>query len=213
MFIGLTGNSGTGQTTVAGVFQKLGARVCSLDETGHRLMDRRQVRSALAKSFYRPEFEHISGALIRRQLADSIFLEQEHLTLLESILHPMMIRWAGLCRSILEGSPGVWVLEGALLFELGLEKLVDTVILVSDSLNRAQERLVDRDRIDTEVVLARWAHQWPLSRKRHLASIVLDNCGTLEELTEKAERLYISLTETETGRLLNDQRPHPIKEP
>jgi dephospho-CoA kinase len=125
----------------------------------------------------------------------------------------MMIRWAGLCRSVLEGSPGIWVLEGALLFELGLDTLVDMVILVSDSLNRVQERLIDRDRISTDVVVARWAHQWPLSRKRDLADIAVDNCGTLEELTEKAERLYISLTETKTGRLLNDQRPHPIKEP
>lgn len=213
MFIGITGNSGSGQTTVAGVFERLGARVCSLDETGHRLMERRQVRSALAKSFCRPEFEHISGTEIRRQLGDSIFLDQERLTLLESVLHPMMIRWAGICRSTLEGNPGIWVLEGALLFELGLETLVDTVVLVSDSLNRVQERLIERDRIDAEVINARWAHQWPLSRKRHLADIVVDNSGTLEELTEKAERLYISLTETETGYLPNDQRPHPIKEP
>jgi len=205
MFIGITGNSGSGQTTVAEVFERLGARVCSLDETGHRLMERRQVRSALAKSFCRPEFEHFSGAEIRRQLSDSIFLEQELLTLLESVLHPVMIRWAGLCRSVLDDRPGIWVLEGALLFELGLERHADTVILVSDSLNRVQERLIDRDRIDPEIVLARWAHQWSLSRKRHLADIVVDNSGTLEELTEKAERLYISLTETETGHLLNDQ--------
>jgi dephospho-CoA kinase len=194
LFIGVTGNSGTGQTTVARVFSAMGAGVCSLDETGHRLLEREVVRYALAKRLYKPELKSMPGSGVRRELSRTAFSSPGTMDAVEEVLHPLMKRWAVLSRSRLEDIEGVWVLEGALIFEMGLEGLFDRVILVRDTMERSAHRLSARDGIGNEVVTARWARQWTLDRKAGLADCVLENSASLDELNEKARRLYISLT-------------------
>jgi dephospho-CoA kinase len=194
MFLGVTGNSGTGQTTVADTFATLGARVCSLDATGHRLLKRNSVRSALAVRLSRPDFMSMSGSEMRAELSRSAFTRTDIMEAVEEVLHPIMRRWALLSRSILENLEGVWVLEGALIFEMGLDGLLDSVVLVCDTEERACKRLEKRDRISSDIVSARWARQLPLSTKRCLAEHVIENRSSLDELIEEARRIYILLT-------------------
>jgi dephospho-CoA kinase len=193
MFVGITGNSGTGQSAVAAVFAGMGARVCSLDETGHRLLDRQYVRSRLAMVLYRPELTSMTGPCVRAELARSAFADGRVMEALESVMHPRMSRWARLSRRLLEGSGGMSVLEGALLFELGLDSLVDRIVVVTDTERRAAERLRSRNGVGPDTVTARWKRQWNLQRKAGLADYVLENRGTLEELNAEAANLYISL--------------------
>jgi dephospho-CoA kinase len=192
-FLGVTGNSGTGQSTVAGVFGELGARVCSLDAAGHRLLDRFYVRSDLAMRLYRPELTTLSVVRIREELGLRAFRDVGVMDALESVLHPRMKRWASLGRRMLDGEGGVTVLEGALIYELGLDRLLDRVVVVTDTIERAGSRLENRDGVGTDIVSARWQRQWPIERKAGLADFVLENSGSLGELNDAARNLYISL--------------------
>jgi dephospho-CoA kinase len=194
MFLGVTGNSGTGQTTVAAAFSALGASVCSLDATGHRLLERNSVRSALARGLYRPDLISLSGPELRRELSLYAIDRPDVMETVEAVLHPLMKRWAFLSRSLLRNREGVWVLEGALIFEMNLDGLLDSVVLVSDTEERSCKRLEKRDGIGRDIVSARWARQLPINRKKYLADHVIDNSGSLAELNEEAKRLYISLT-------------------
>ncbi len=194
MFLGVTGNSGTGQTTVAAAFSALGASVCSLDATGHRLLERSSVRSALAKRLYRPDLISMSGPELRAELSHYAFARPDIMEAVEAVLHPLMKRWTFLSRSLLGNREEVWVLEGALIFELNLDGLLDSVVLVSDTEKRSCKRLEKRDGIGRDIVSARWARQLPLGRKKRLADHVIENSGSLDELNEEAQRLYISLT-------------------
>jgi len=200
MFVGITGNSGTGQSAVAAVFAGMGAVVCSLDGAGHRLLDRKYVRSDLAMKLYRPELTHMTGLSVRTELARSAFTDHGIMEALESVLHPRMRRWASLSRQLLDGSGGVVVLEGALIFELGLDALLDRMVVVTDTERRSAERLRARDGVGPEIVTARWKRQWNLQRKAGLADYVLENRGTLSELNEEAKNLYISLADEWTNR-------------
>ena len=194
MFLGVTGNSGTGQSTVAAAFAALGANVCSLDATGHRLLERESIRSVLSMRLYRPDFMSMSGSEVRADLSRSAFAWPDIMEAVEAVLHPLMKRWAMFSRSLLGSLEGVWVLEGALIFEMDLDVLLDSVVLVSDTEERSWKRLAKRDGIDRDIVSKRWARQLPLSRKRCLADHVIENSGSLDELNEEAQRLYISLT-------------------
>ena len=188
--VGVTGNSGCGQTPFAGEFQRLGAGVCSLDEVGHRLLRRPQVLSRVANALEMPQLVGLEAALARRAIGSAVFASPRMLSALNSIVHPMLRRWAHLSAARLGGAESLYVLEGALLLELGLDSLLDLLVVVSDSMERASQRVARRDGIPEDQVEARWRAQWPLSSKTGRADLVVENSGGEEELRQRARALY-----------------------
>ena len=82
-----------------------------------------------------------------------------------------------------------------MIFELGIETVLDTVVVVADTLERVRERVIERDPDrPADIAESRWRAQWPMQRKIGLADHVIVNDGSLEQLTLSAERLYIALT-------------------
>lgn len=188
--VGVTGNSGCGQTTFAGELQRLGAGVCALDEVGHRLLRRPQVLSRVADALEMPQLVGLEAALARRAIGSAVFTSPRMLSALNSIVHPMLRRWAHLSAARLSGAESLYVLEGALLLELGLDSLLDLLVVVSDSMERASQRVARRDGIPADQVEARWRAQWPLSSKIGRADLVVENSGGEEELRQRARALY-----------------------
>ncbi len=178
MLVALTGNSGSGASTVAGFWEERGCRVCSLDRTGHRLMEKPRIRAALKV----PGLDRVSGPQARRILRERAFTEPGLLDDINRVMHPVMIRWVAFCAERCRGLPGVWVLEGALVFELGLEKYFDTVVAVVDTPERAVLRIIQRDGVSRRVATARRRRQLPPEIKAGKADLVIRNSGTLEDL-------------------------------
>jgi dephospho-CoA kinase len=193
MLLAVTGNSGCGQTTFAGELDRLGAGVCSLDRVGHRLLQRPAVASEVAGQLGIPRGESLSPAELRREVGRRVFADADLLARLNAVIHPMMRRWAHISARRLRGRGGIWVLEGALVLELGLGGLADMVVVVSDTLERCRCRAAARDGVDPASVEARWAAQWSMARKESAADAVVRNRGGREELTGAARALYREL--------------------
>lgn len=188
--IGITGNSGCGQTTASKYISKECSGICSLDQIGHRLLNRQYVISELADVFSRPEFNHLDGESIRAELRKIVLIDTKAYAKLNSVLHPRMIRWAARSARILRNLKGIWVLEGALICELGIHELLDYLIVVQDSEQRSISRVAARDNISFQDAAKRWEVQLPIENKLTIADAVVNNSGELDNMKQQIHTIF-----------------------
>ncbi|MFO7627568.1 MAG: dephospho-CoA kinase [Candidatus Fermentibacteraceae bacterium] len=194
MLVGLTGNSGSGASTVAGFWHEAGATVCSLDHTGHRMMEKARIKTALGID------PSITGEAARELLREKAFTDPALLALINRSMHPVMTRWAWFCAARLRNLPGIRVLEGALIFEMGMAGAFDATVAVVDTPERAFLRIFNRDGVTRAAMRGRWENQLPPSEKAQRADLVIHNSGSIEELKEVSISVYTKLIKMEVHR-------------
>ncbi len=200
LLIGITGNSGCGQTAAASFLKDSVRGVCSLDLLGHRLLGKSYVRRELAAAFSDEELEEMDPPNLRKFLSSIVFGDDsgtggsEGLEELNRVLHPRMVLWARRSAKCLQGREGIWILEGALIFELGIHRFLDCTILIRDSENRCAARLAERDGIGRNTVAARWRNQMDLKEKSLLADHVIENSGDLQYLRKSILSIFDEIT-------------------
>ncbi|MBE0641292.1 MAG: dephospho-CoA kinase, partial [Bacteroidales bacterium] len=95
--VGLTGNIGSGKSTVAGIFRVLGIPVFSADQAGRNVMEREDVAGRIAESFGAGVCD-AEGRIKRPVLAEKVFADPEALQQLNRIVHPevrsLWLAWA-----------------------------------------------------------------------------------------------------------------------
>ncbi len=190
MLWGITGCSGTGSSTVAAVWKEMGAEVCSLDKTGHRYLNKLHVKKALESQLGISGFSEMSSGQIRNILREKAFTSPDLLAGINRILHPGLSRWVAYSAESLKNKSGIFVLDAALIFELGLEQFFDRIVTVTDEFDRVAKRLAARDGISIDTVTGRWKNQISLKEKSFRSHFEVRNSGTEVELKMKAEQFY-----------------------
>jgi dephospho-CoA kinase len=140
-----------------------------------------------------PEYV-LEHGLNRQKLAELVFHQPIARTQLNAIIHPRVR--AEMNRQQLElAATGVkaTVQDIPLLFESNLEKLFDAVILVDAPLEIRIARVMARDHISREAVLARDAAQMPTNEKRARATVILENSSTQAELEAQIQTALLKL--------------------
>jgi len=175
MKIGITGGIGSGKSYVARIFGALGVPCYDADREAKRLMNSDlHIREALAEAFG-PQVYGSDGLLDRTYLSSQVFRDCGKLDLLNSIVHPAVIRhaedWAA------AQSHPYSLKEAALLFESGSYRLLDRVILVSAPVEERIRRVMRRDSTSRAEVLRRIEKQMPEEQKAKLADFVIVNDG------------------------------------
>ena len=174
MLLAITGNIGSGKSTVSQVFHCMKIPVYNADEmaksfyTDAAIVNR--ISQALAYNFTEP-----SGKPDLKKLAACVFSYPDKLAILNSIIHPLVIddikKW-----SSAQVSPYCMV-ESAIIFEFGFDRLFDLIILVSAPFGMRLQRIMERDGVDEESVRLRMNQQWEESRKAALADYQIVNDG------------------------------------
>ena len=156
--IAITGNIGSGKTTVAHLFKILGIPVFSADVAGHRALLHPEVMVALRSVFGVAVFDE-NGLPNRKKIGEVVFSDSDKLQRLTEIVHPVikdeMIQW-------FEQQPieTPYVLcEAAVLFEAGFDTLFDKIITVSAPETLRIQRIENRDKISKHAVLQRMKNQ------------------------------------------------------
>ncbi|HOI00983.1 MAG TPA: dephospho-CoA kinase, partial [Bacteroidales bacterium] len=88
--VGLTGNIGSGKSTVGRIFEVLGAPVFHADASGRSVMMRDDVKHAIARHFG----DHLvdgTGQIDRKALAGIVFNHPEGLAWLNALIHPLVL--------------------------------------------------------------------------------------------------------------------------
>ncbi|VDN20385.1 unnamed protein product [Cylicostephanus goldi] len=155
----------------------------------------------LRKEFGSEFFDPNTGLLDRTKLGDVVFKDAEKRRKLNSVLHPA-IRWEmflQIMKYILFGSHTI-VLDTPLLIESGYQKILGTIIVKFSAYSDffadiptfffsddevQMNRLMLRDGLSREDAAARIASQMPIKKKMELATHLIDNNGSKEELERK----------------------------
>jgi dephospho-CoA kinase len=202
LIVGLTGGIGSGKSSAARIFIKLGARLVDSDVLARTVVE--PGRPALAK--IRERFGggviNADGTLSREKLRDIVFHDARALTDLNAIVHPAV--YEQMAREIADyrKNPGgtILMLDIPLLYESGGEKIVDTVVAVWVDRETQIRRLTARDGFSREDAVNRIEKLMDLDEKKRRADFVIDNTGTFEDLERRVGEVYEKLVEVGRGK-------------
>ncbi len=182
--IGLTGGIGSGKTTVAQLFEKLGIPVYYADDRAKELMLHHSgIKKKIIRHFGEESFK--DGTLNRKYLADIVFNDKNKLKELESIVHPAVredfTEWVKK-----QTAPYV-IVENAILYKSGMNRLVDYVIVVTTDTEKRFERVAKRDKIDKKEIEKRINNQEKESDLLKEADFIINNNKNIVSLGKKVE--------------------------
>jgi len=185
--IALTGNIGSGKTTVAKIFEMMGTRVYYADAEAHKFFETAEVKQKVKELFSTDVF--FENKIDRKALAAVVFNSKEALGLLNGIIHPLVLQdFAAYCKNLKTTKKYV-IMESAIIFESNLSHLFDKVILVSAPKNIRIERVAMRDKTSKSKILERLKNQLPEKELLKLTPyhIINDNKKSLIQQTEKLD--------------------------
>ncbi len=128
--IGITGNIGSGKTTVCKMFEILGVPVIYADAVGRQLLSEDPEVIAAVKELLGPE-SYASGKPDRSFIASRVFHDQDKLSALNSVIHPRVHQVVQDWFDQLPPDTSYAMEEAALLVESGGFRLLDRLILVT----------------------------------------------------------------------------------
>jgi dephospho-CoA kinase len=177
--IGLVGGVGSGKSSVAAQFARLGCPVVDADRIGHALLLEPAIRGAIRKRFGEIVINR-AGRVNRQRLAEQVFSNREKLNALNSIVHPELWRRFREKAEALRrrGRGPAIILDAALLMEKGLDILCDHVVYLDVPEEVRQVRAAEARGWDPSDVSRREAMQLSLKLKRARADFIIDNSAS-----------------------------------
>ena len=200
MRVGLTGGIASGKSTVSAILRDLGAVVIDADRIARDVVARGTPGLADVVAVFGPDVLTPEGDLDRPAMARLVFGDDEARRRLEGIIHPLVHR--EIARLELEAPEGAVVVHDIpLLAEAGPERAAGfAAVLVVDSPKELQVARMVRDRgWSEEEARARMAAQASREERLAVATHVIDNRGTLEELRAAVEEAYRTLAPPPEG--------------
>lgn len=192
MRVGLTGGIASGKSTVSAILEELGATVIDGDKLAREVVERGTPGLEQVVAAFGPDILTPSGDLDRPRLGQIVFNDEARRKELEGIVHPLVFeRYAELEASAPEG--GLVVHDIPLLAESGRADTFDAVIVVETPAEVQVERMLrDRgwSRADAE---SRIAAQATPEQRRAIATHLVVNTGSKEELRARVEELHAEL--------------------
>jgi len=179
MVVGLTGGIGTGKSTVAKLFELLGVKIFNSDESAKEQYFvpaiKQRVIDLLGNECYLTANKEGNNekTLNRKHISNKIFSDTTLLKKLNAIIHPAVINDFKIFAT---ANPGKLIIkESALLYEVGLDKGLDKIILVTSPLELRIERVMKRDGSSREEILNKIKSQLSDEEKLKLTDLVIRN--------------------------------------
>lgn len=185
--VGLTGNMAAGKSAVARLWRRAGVPVVSADELAREAVKPGSPGLARVAALLGPEALDADGAMDRAAVRRIVFGDDGLRRGLEAIIHPEVRRlrdeWTAAQRAARQEMV-VW--EIPLLFEAGIARDVDVVVLVDAPPEVRRRRAMETRGLSAEEVDAMMAAQMSADLKRQRADLVIENGGAREQLAERA---------------------------
>jgi len=175
--VGITGNIGSGKTTVSKIFEILGVPVFYADDVAkHVMVEDATLIDALKAEFGKESYFN-DGSLNRKHIAGIVFNNEAELAKLNAIVHPAVFRAFDNWVVNVKNAPYV-MKEAALLFESSSYKMCDKAIMVTAPLELRINRVMQRDSLSRAEIESRNARQFSEEKKIQLADFVIRNDDT-----------------------------------
>ncbi len=185
--IGITGGIATGKSVVAGLIKTKGYPVINADKVGHQVLEMESVKKTLIKEF--GDILGSRGKVDRKKLGDIVFEDREKLKVLNGILHPKMVNMIlKKSEEIKELNEEIFV-EAAVLFEMGLDKHTDFIVVTDCPDEVRIERLMKRDRLSFDEAKKRVNFQSPREFFLKKADWVIDTSKDFENTSKQVFKM------------------------
>jgi dephospho-CoA kinase len=194
LLIGLTGNIGSGKSTVAQLLSERGATIIDADVLSRRAVEvgtaaYRSIAERWGTSILAPD-----GAIDRSALRRIVFSEPKQLEQLNKIVHPAVERMrVALVEQARQRGDRVVVCDIPLLFEKKMTGRFDRILLVDAPRPVRLERLVRERGLRETEAMDMIVAQMPAELKRARADFVIDNDDTLTQLDRRVAEVWTAL--------------------
>jgi len=194
---GLTGGIATGKSTVAAIFEAAGARLIDADRIARDAVRKGAPAYHDAVAHFGEAVLQDDGEIDRKRLAAVIFNDPAEQRSLERIVHPQVKQeiTRRLDRIRRETPDALVIVDVPLLFESGLDRGLAAAIVVYVPEQIQLERLMARDALTEPDARARIRAQMPIEKKKSLATLVIDNSGSLERTRDQTLEVYRRLSQ------------------
>lgn len=190
--IGLTGGIASGKSSVAELLAtRLKCVHIDADEICRQLLEPQEEGWQHLSRILDPHYFGSGGRIIRPFLRQHLFTDDTLRLRINSIIHPLVREkiTAQMIKCTESDMTCRVLVEVPLLYEVGWEKLFDTVIVVYADYEKCLKRLMDRDGVDQITAAQELKSQLPLKEKVLKADHVIDNSGTLSETKRQVNHL------------------------
>ena len=196
--IGLTGNIGTGKSTVGRMLAELGARVIDADQVAHEAMRPGGPAFQAVLDAFGPGILGADGSIDRVRLGGIVFRDAAALKRLEALVHPAVI--AEVDARIARAEEPVVVVEAIKLIEAGMHRRYDALWVVTAPRELQIARLMRERGLTEEEAALRVDAQPPQEEKAARADVVIVNDGSLDELWQRVEEEWPRIQDRQAER-------------
>jgi len=183
--IGITGNIGTGKSTVAAMLGELGADVIDADKVAHETMQAGTAVHARIVDTFGTKVLRDDGDVDRSKLGAVVFANPSALAQLEAIVHPPTL--AAIRRRIADSPSRIIVVEAIKLIESGMADSCDRIWVTTCPPEEQIRRLVRGRGMSYEAAAQRVHAQPPQDMKISRADVVIDTSGPMLQTRKQVE--------------------------
>lgn len=190
-FIGLTGQTGAGKSTVSEFAEKTGCKIINADKIAREVMGKNSECLKRLAEVFGSDIINSDGSLERKLLAQRAFSSRENTNILNSITHPAIISKVREYIDIYSKDSDVIIFDAPQLFESGGDKMCDKIIAVVAPVEVRLRRILSRDGISEKDALMRINAQLDENFFRANADYIIDGSKSLEDV----ERQFMEIME------------------
>ncbi|OGP59317.1 MAG: dephospho-CoA kinase [Deltaproteobacteria bacterium RBG_13_61_14] len=196
--VGLTGGIASGKSTVARMFVELGARLVDADLLARQVVEPDKPAWGEIADHFGEGVLNPDRTLNREKLAEIIFRDPDERRVLNDITHPRIgAEMLDLIQRFQREGAAVVLIDAALLLESPATNWIRPVVVVTAEEEVRAERIMERDGLSQEQALARIRSQMREDERKTRADYVIDNSGSLEDLQDRVEEVWIELLSSE----------------
>jgi len=189
---GITGGMGVGKSAAAKTFKELGAHIFDADREAKQLLDSSAIIQNDLMAEFGSDILDNTGKINRGKLANVSFQDEYHQSTLNSIIHPHIFEKIDedYQKVSTKSKSSFFMVDGALIYESGLDSHLDYIIVVTAKLSIRMERAFKKGNIPREDILRRIDLQWPCETKVRMADFVIHNDTTEKDLKSQVKKIF-----------------------
>lgn len=192
--IGILGGVGSGKSTIAGQFARLGCAVIDADEIAHNLLERKDLRKEIIARFGR-EILTRGGKIDRRKLAGIVFADAKKIKALNKMIHPLVFKEVTklIKKANSQSRVKAIVLDMPLLMEVGWAKRCDKLIFVKCRQRTRAKRSQKKGIFSIKMLKNREKFQISLDKKEAITDNTIDNNSGFSALAGQVTDIFSGL--------------------
>ncbi len=190
--IGITGGLGSGKSVASAFIRELGCYVLDADKVAKELLDNNvDVQNELIDEFG-SDILNADDTINRQKLARVAFQDEDHQMRLNAVIHPYIFEAIDSSYEAVlkEGKHDVFVVDGALIYESGLDAHLDYTVVVTAPLAIRMSRALARGNLSRDEIQRRMDLQWRDEDKINLADYVINNDRDEEHLRKQVNDIF-----------------------